>query len=165
MADRGWEYTPVKVPGGIEDDLGAVDEYADLFDEEFRTRWGFGISTIYADDGGYADGAPTGVFSGGDDPNQDFIDSLSPEEQSRYYTDLFGPDLAGQMGQLAAEGAEPTIPGDAAAAGGAADSAAQRTPTPVRSPTSTPTPTPMVAPRVSMTPGWNSWLAPARWPA
>ncbi|MBK9297143.1 MAG: hypothetical protein IPN02_09975 [Candidatus Microthrix sp.] len=58
MADRGWEYTPVKIPGGIEDELGAVDEYADLFDEEFRTRWGFGISTIYADDGGYADGAP-----------------------------------------------------------------------------------------------------------
>jgi len=128
MADRGWEYTPVKVPGGIEDELGAVDEYADLFDEEFRTRWGYGISTIYADDGGYADGAPTGVFSGGDDPNQDFIDSLSPEEQSRYYTDLFGPDLAGQMGQLAAEGAEPTIPGDAAAAGGAADSAGSEDP-------------------------------------
>ena len=128
MADRGWDYTPVKIPGGVEDELGAVDEYADLFDEEYRTRWGYGISTIYADDGGYAEGSPAGVFSGGEDPNQAYVDSLSPEEQQRYNTDLFGADLAGEVAQPAAEGAEPTIPGDAAPAASAGDPAGSEDP-------------------------------------
>ncbi|MEZ5371462.1 MAG: hypothetical protein R2704_01690 [Microthrixaceae bacterium] len=116
MADRGWDYTPVAIPGGIEDELGSLDAYAALFDEEYRTKWGYGISTIYTADGGYADGAPDGAAILTEDPNEAYADSLSPEEQSRYYTDLLGAGVAEELAVPADDGAGPTIPGDAAGA-------------------------------------------------
>lgn len=83
MAERGWDYTPVAIPGGLESELGSLDEYANLFKETYRTKWGYGVSTIYADDGSYVDGAPSGSTTGTADPNEAYVASLSPSEQSR----------------------------------------------------------------------------------
>lgn len=119
MAERGWDYTPIAIPGGIEDELGSLDEYSNLFDEEYRSKWGYGISTIYAADGNYVDGSPTGASLMTADPNDAYTDTLSPEEQSRYYSDLLGAGIAEELAVPADEaapddaGAGPTIPGDA----------------------------------------------------
>ena len=116
MAERGWDYTPVAIPGGLESELGSLDEYANLFKETYRTKWGYGVSTIYADDGSYVDGAPSGSTTGTADPNEAYVASLSPSEQSRYYSDLFGAGIAKELAVPADDAAAPTIPGDAPAA-------------------------------------------------
>lgn len=90
MTALGWEYTavaPGSNGGGGVIDVGGGDM------DEFAATSGYGISTTMGDGslaivGGGSVGA-TGA-GGGSDPNAQYVESLSPEDQEAYYGDLYG---------------------------------------------------------------------------
>jgi hypothetical protein len=85
MKEEGFEYTPDAGLGGAS---FSTDEMEIPWGtEEFAKTYGYGVSTdAFADMGG-----------GGEyeDPNQEYIDSLSPGEQAAYSTALWGQPLEG----------------------------------------------------------------------
>jgi hypothetical protein len=109
MKKRGWEYTPPDLGDFDSEDLMAETMDNQLFDTEFRTTFGYGVSTRYDDDGTLKEGAPGSEFvvqGNMEDPNQEYVSKLSTEEQARYYTDLFGADPT----QMALPGASDETP-------------------------------------------------------
>lgn len=90
MTALGWEYTAV-APGS--DGGGGLIEVGGGDMDEFAATSGYGISTMTGDGslavvGGGSVGS-TGA-GGGSDPNAQYVESLSPEDQEAYYRDLFG---------------------------------------------------------------------------
>lgn len=93
MKDAGWEYKPVDysaqfgTPGGEEENLSQ---------KEFGKKYYYGTVHYYeiyelpsvgtGEDGS----AATLPGQGFEDPNQEYVQSLSPDEQSKYYATLYG---------------------------------------------------------------------------
>lgn len=93
MKTLGWDYIPV--------DYSAIynqpTEQLDYADPKFGEKYGYGIVKSYelyelpylGDDGQYQQPETQTT-----DPNQSFIQSLSQDEQNRYYADLYGAATA-----------------------------------------------------------------------
>jgi hypothetical protein len=94
MKDAGWEYKPVdfsaqfNVPGG--------DEQQQLSPKEFGEKYFYGtvyyyelyeLPTLGTDENGVPATVPGESFV---DPNQDYVNSLSSDEQTKYFADLYG---------------------------------------------------------------------------
>lgn len=98
MVKKGWKYTPVRRDFDVtEMQLDPFDTQNTLFDTDYRTTWGYGIVTVYGDDGKKKEGAPGPDFSqlsNTVDPNAEYVESLSDEERSQYEADLYGMDLS-----------------------------------------------------------------------
>lgn len=98
MVKKGWKYTPVRRDFDIaEMQLDPFDTQNTLFDTEFRTTWGYGVVTVYGDDGKKKEGAPGPDFSqlsNTVDPNVKYLESLSDEEKAQYNADLYGMDTS-----------------------------------------------------------------------
>lgn len=92
MKEQGWEYTPVDWAAQFPDQ----PEVDDPSGEEYGKQYGYGIARNYElwewpnldEDGNYVDPG----FSGGgfEDPNQEYVMSLSPTEQQEYQVALYG---------------------------------------------------------------------------
>jgi hypothetical protein len=92
MKDAGWEYKPVDysaqfdVPGGEEQlspkDFGEKYFYGTIYYYEL-----YELPSLGTDENGVPATMPGGTFV---DPNQDYVNSLSSDEQSKYYADLYG---------------------------------------------------------------------------
>ncbi len=90
MKELGWEYVPVDYSAQFPDQ----GEELDYNDPKFGEKYGYGIVKGYelyelpgligGDD---PNSGPGGSFI---DPNQDYINALSSDEQTRYYADLYG---------------------------------------------------------------------------
>jgi len=83
MREAGWEYTPVDWSAQMpETDVDVSDPKA------FGEKYGYGVIYNYETwEVGDGDGGPGVVI---EDPNSDYVMSLSPEEQEAYYRDLYG---------------------------------------------------------------------------
>ncbi|MGB8860589.1 MAG: hypothetical protein WCC60_15115 [Ilumatobacteraceae bacterium] len=90
MKDLGWEYIPIDYSAQFDDQAAELD----YSDPKFGEKYGYGIVKGYElyelpyllNDGGNG-GGPGGQFV---DPNQDYVNALSADEQTRYYADLYG---------------------------------------------------------------------------
>ena len=90
MKDEGWEYTPVDYSAQF-DDQAYEDPTADGYGE----RYGYGIVRSYEiyewpyldDEGNYTGEGPGGTF---EDPNSDYVNGLTGDEQTEYYAALYG---------------------------------------------------------------------------
>lgn len=91
MAEQGWEYTPVDysqidggtvaVPGDGEPEWGT---------EEFAQKSGYGITTWQSTEA-TAEPVPEGDADEWQDPNHEYVDSLSETARAEYYEALHGP--------------------------------------------------------------------------
>lgn len=91
MKESGWEYTPVDWEAQFGNDAGAED--ADLSPKEYGEKYAYGIVRNYElyelpyllgeDD-------PSVTTPEFVDPNQDYVQTLSPDEQEQYYAELYG---------------------------------------------------------------------------
>jgi hypothetical protein len=81
MAEHGFEYVPVSL-----DDrrAGPFDEAYALDPADFAQQYGYGVTTLTV-------GAEDEAFQ---DPNQEIMDSLAPEERAEYERALWGADAA-----------------------------------------------------------------------
>jgi hypothetical protein len=94
MKDAGWEYKPVdfsaqyNVPGG--------DEQQQLSAKEFGEKYFYGTVYYYelyelpslgTDENGVPATVPAQAMV---DPNEDYVSSLSSDEQTKYFADLYG---------------------------------------------------------------------------
>lgn len=86
MRNEGWEYIPVEYP-----DQGGVVEYTDEDERERIEREGLGIAyyALYPNgqDGEFVDG-----FTDFQDPNQEYLETLSESEVTAYYESLYGTE-------------------------------------------------------------------------
>jgi hypothetical protein len=92
MKDAGWEYKPVDfsaqfdVPGGDEQlsqkDFGEKYFYGTVYYYEL-----YELPSLGTDENGVPATVPGENFV---DPNQDYVNSLSSDEQAKYYADLYG---------------------------------------------------------------------------
>ncbi|MCS5721855.1 hypothetical protein N1028_15910 [Herbiconiux sp. CPCC 203407] len=93
MKEEGFSYTPDPSLGSAS--FSTEDMEIPWGSEEFATTYGYGVST-----GAFDEMSGSGEY---EDPNQDYIDSLSPGEQAAYGTALWGAppealDSAGSTG-------------------------------------------------------------------
>jgi peptidoglycan hydrolase-like protein with peptidoglycan-binding domain len=104
MRDLGFEYQPVdyQAMSNPEDELMFTDP------KGFGEKYGYGIMRNYEL---YESGEAPPPDQGFVDPNQEYVNSLSPEEQTAYYEALYGSGMAG-------EAVAASIPGDGAASEG-----------------------------------------------
>ena len=98
MRELGWEYEPVDYSAMNYSDPMAEDWELQATDPEaFGERYGYGIMRQYElYDAVWlsGDGAANTVPFEEDtfvDPNQEYVESLSPSEMEQYYEDLYGP--------------------------------------------------------------------------
>ena len=92
MKAEGWEYTPIDYTAQFND----TPQYEDPSTPGYGEQHGYGIvygfvtyELPYLDqDGNYADDSP--INRSFDDPNSDYVNALSPEEQEQYYVSLNG---------------------------------------------------------------------------
>lgn len=86
MRERGWEYIPV--------DYGYSDggEWTPEDEEKYVKEQGFGLVYwyLYPDGDGSGDGII--IDDGWEDPNWDYVNSLSETEMTAYYEDLWGTE-------------------------------------------------------------------------
>lgn len=91
MRDEGWEYTPVDYTAQFNDQA-----FEDPSEEGYGEKYGYGFVRNYEiyewpyldEDGNYSsDGGFGGDF---EDPNQDYVMALTPEESEQYYAALSG---------------------------------------------------------------------------
>ena len=98
MRDLGFEYEPVDYSSQFnpEDDLQFSDP------QGFGEKYGYGIMRNYEL---YETGEPI-IDNGFEDPNQDYVNGLSPAEQTAYYEALYGSgiDEAAAFEEPAVEG-------------------------------------------------------------
>lgn len=93
MKDAGWEYKPVdfsaqfNVPGGDEQQLSPKDFGEKYFYGTVYYYELYELPTLGTDENGVPATVPGESFV---DPNQDYINSLSSDEQSKYYAALYG---------------------------------------------------------------------------
>lgn len=90
MQQEGWEYIPVEQPDGVfeyseEDELARIE------------REGFGIAyyTLYQGTEQVDD-----PYAEWEDPNQDYVDSLSEAERQAYYDSLYGTQEEQEAGMI-----------------------------------------------------------------
>lgn len=90
MRSRGWQYTPNAA-------LAPVTVFGGAGDPKFREQYGYGISTQPPAGSlvGGAGGAVSVSGSAADDPNAEYIKTLSEADRARYDKDLFGAPAAG----------------------------------------------------------------------
>jgi hypothetical protein len=102
MRAEGWEYTPIDWMAQFNnqpepDDFNAPD---------YGQKYGYGIVRSYElyewpyldDEGNWTDVGPGGGF---EDPNQDYVTSLTQDEQEQYYEALSGPPFEGPTNTVA----------------------------------------------------------------
>ena len=112
MKDLGWEYKPVdyeaQFPTGDEEQLSP---------KEYGEKYGYGnvrnyllyeLPYIGGADGPAPDPGPVFV-----DPNQDYVSSLSPDEQTDYYAALYGAPVETDDGFVGSGGFKATPATDA----------------------------------------------------
>ncbi len=94
MKDAGWEYKPVDYSAQFPDDAGQEDYSS----PEYAKKYGYGIvhnyevyELPYIDENGEYSGGQGGEFV---DPNQEYVNSLSQDEQDDYYAALYGAQSA-----------------------------------------------------------------------
>jgi len=97
MREEGWEYTPVEYPSEYYDFSEPTD------DEELERiqREGLGVTywTLHAfDDSADVDDP----FTDFQDPNLDYLDSLSQSEQEAYYVSLYGEPMSDEGVEITA---------------------------------------------------------------
>jgi hypothetical protein len=91
MKAEGWEYTPVDYAAQFNNQ----PEFEDPTDPGYGEKYGYGIVHNYEiyelpyldDEGNQTGDGPFGEFH---DPNQDYLNSLSPDEMQQYYAALQG---------------------------------------------------------------------------
>lgn len=91
MRDEGWEYTPVDYSAQFNDQA-----FEDPSEEGYGEKYGYGIVRSYEvyewpyldEDGNYTNDGPFGDSF--EDPNQDYVMGLTPEESEQYYAALSG---------------------------------------------------------------------------
>jgi hypothetical protein len=97
MADQGFDYVPyVYMPGDF--DGGPWEEAFSLPPDEFREKYGYGISTLNFED----------EAEEIDDPNAEIRDGLSPQAQKEYDAALYGAEVGEIVQDSATEGSEPS---------------------------------------------------------
>ncbi len=95
MSEHGFEYTPRDNRGGeVARQIGSPDT------EEFVKEFGFGISTMFANE------IRVGDFN--DDPNQEYRESLSESQKAAYDKALYGFE-AGSGGNFSVAGGGPVV--------------------------------------------------------
>lgn len=91
MREAGWEYTPVDYSAQFDD-----RPFEDPNEDGYGEKYGYGIVRNYElyewpyldDEGNYTGDGP---FGGGfEDPNADYVNSLSPDEIDEYYAAMSG---------------------------------------------------------------------------
>lgn len=95
MRDLGWEYTPVDWAAQFPD-----QPEEELYGQEYSEKYGYGVARSYElyelpyldENGEYTDEGPVG--GGFEDPNMEYVNSLSPSENQQYYEDLYGGGVA-----------------------------------------------------------------------
>jgi len=95
MKAAGWDYTPVDYTAQFGNDVGAAD--ADLSPAEYAKKYAYGIMHNYElyelpnllnqNGDATSDTVPDKGFQ---DPNSDYVNSLTSDEQTQYYSDLYG---------------------------------------------------------------------------
>ncbi len=98
MAAEGWEYTPENVEDTVFFDGGDADGL-EWGSREWTEKYGFGITTqmfpqetVGPELVGYADEGFGGPGEEYEDPNGEYIQSLSESDSEAYYEDLYGSD-------------------------------------------------------------------------
>lgn len=86
MKLEGWEYIPVQYPSS-----SSSVEYTDEDEVERLTREGLGV-TYYMLQDGSDDAATDDPWADFVDPNQEYIESLSADEQTAFYGSLYGTE-------------------------------------------------------------------------
>ncbi len=99
MRDEGFEYTPIDNSDFISFEGGPDGDGPEWGSKEWVEKYGFGISTMRFSQAtvgpnlvGYDDGRDGLGDDGPSDPNQIYVESLTPEEQEAYYAALYGTD-------------------------------------------------------------------------
>jgi hypothetical protein len=82
MKEQGFDYTPVDYSSAFE--AASDDDQPEWGTLEFAKQYGYGISTYEELSGAWA------VGDGVSDPNTDYVNAMSPEEQTAYYEALYG---------------------------------------------------------------------------
>jgi len=86
MRDQGFEYIPLDFSQsaffGVDEQFGGLEPGT----REWTERYGYGYSTTFDQNFG---AGPEDEFR---DPNQEYIESLSPAETDAYYAALYGSD-------------------------------------------------------------------------
>lgn len=82
MAEEGFEYTPAVYDGGSV----IIGEDDDWGSEEWTAQYGYGVTTDP-----WMDEQPAEPVEEWVDPNQDYVESMSPSEQEAYFEALHGP--------------------------------------------------------------------------
>ena len=86
MKEEGFEYTPVDHDSGSVTFISNSD-YEDTQTSAYAKKYGYGIFS-YPEEETPVEDAPEEEFV---DPNQDYVSSLSENEQEEFYNTLFGP--------------------------------------------------------------------------
>jgi hypothetical protein len=101
MREEGWEYTPVDY-GSMDRSEGSPDMDLQMNDPQaFGEKHGYGIVFYYelyeeeniGKNGGGAGPMATAVGRGPDDPNAEYVESLSTSEQEEYNASLYGKPI------------------------------------------------------------------------
>ncbi|WP_176554722.1 hypothetical protein [Georgenia sp. 311] len=85
MAEEGFEYTPAVYDGGSS---VVIDEDDDWGSEEWTAQYGYGITTDP-----WLDEQPVEPEEEWVDPNQEYVEAMSPSEQDAYYEALHGAPM------------------------------------------------------------------------
>ena len=86
MKEEGFEYTPVDYDSGSITFISNSD-YEDTQTSAYAKKYGYGIFS-YPEEETLVEDAPEEEFV---DPNQDYVSSLSENEQEDFYNTLYGP--------------------------------------------------------------------------
>jgi hypothetical protein len=107
MREFGWEYEPVDYSAmNFNDPMAEHWELQASDPQAFGERYGYGImlqyelyDAVWLESDGAANTVPfeEDTFV---DPNQEFVESLSPSEQEQYYEDLYGPQTFEEEGSM-----------------------------------------------------------------
>lgn len=90
MAEQGWEYTPVdysQIDGGM---VAIEEDGPEWGTEEYAQELGYGIATWDTTEA-TAEPVPEGEDAEWQDPNSEYVESLSETAQEEYYAALHGP--------------------------------------------------------------------------
>ena len=83
MAEEGFEYTPAVHEGSV-----MMSEDDDWGSEEWTAQYGYGVTTDP-----WMDDQPVEPIEEWVDPNQDYVESMSPSEQEAFYAALHGAPM------------------------------------------------------------------------
>lgn len=86
MKEEGFEYTPVDYDSGSISFVSS-DDYEETQTVSYAKKYGYGVFS-YPEEETPVEDTPEEEFN---DPNQEYIESLSEDEQADFYSTLYGP--------------------------------------------------------------------------